>query len=74
MGVPISEVCYTSVTTGRGDHEVHGGHVVALDLKNIAVWTVEVPQQLHFEMLEHPLLTPDVAPSECHTFHSLRDA
>jgi hypothetical protein len=30
MGVPTSEVGYTSVTTGRGDHEVHKGHVVAL--------------------------------------------
>jgi hypothetical protein len=30
MGVPISDVGYTSTTTGRGDHEVHKGHVVAL--------------------------------------------
>jgi hypothetical protein len=29
MGVPTSEVGYTSATTGRGDHEVHTGHVVA---------------------------------------------
>jgi hypothetical protein len=29
MGVPSSEVGYTSATTGRGDHEVHKGHVVA---------------------------------------------
>jgi hypothetical protein len=28
MGVPTSEVGYTSVTTGRGDHEVHKRHVV----------------------------------------------
>jgi hypothetical protein len=28
MGVPTSEVGYTSATTGRGDHEVHKGHVV----------------------------------------------
>jgi hypothetical protein len=34
MGVPISEVGYTSATTGRGDHEVHKGHVVALEKKN----------------------------------------
>jgi hypothetical protein len=27
MGVQTSEVCYTSATTGRGDHEVHKGHV-----------------------------------------------
>jgi hypothetical protein len=31
MGVPTSEVGYTSDTTGRGDHEVHKGHVVALE-------------------------------------------
>jgi hypothetical protein len=30
MGVLTSEVGYTSATTGRGDHEVHKGHVVAL--------------------------------------------
>jgi hypothetical protein len=30
MGVPASEVGYTSATTGRGDHEVHKGHVVVL--------------------------------------------
>jgi hypothetical protein len=30
MGVPASEVGYTSATPGRGDHEVHKGHVVAL--------------------------------------------
>jgi hypothetical protein len=33
MSVPNSEVGYTSATTGRGDHEVHDRHVVALDLK-----------------------------------------
>jgi hypothetical protein len=30
MGVPTSEVGYTSATTRRGDHEVHKGQVVAL--------------------------------------------
>jgi hypothetical protein len=34
MGVSTSEVGYTSATTGRGDHEVHKGHVVALEKKN----------------------------------------
>jgi hypothetical protein len=33
MGVPTLEVGYTSATTGRGDHEVHKGHVVALGEK-----------------------------------------
>jgi hypothetical protein len=32
MGVPTSDVGYTSATTGRGDHEVHKGHVVALKI------------------------------------------
>jgi hypothetical protein len=31
MGVPTSEVGYTSATTGRADHEVHKGNVVALE-------------------------------------------
>jgi hypothetical protein len=31
MGVPISEVGYTSATTGRRDHDVHKEHVVALE-------------------------------------------
>jgi hypothetical protein len=30
MGIPTSEVSYTAATTGRGDHEVLDGHVVAL--------------------------------------------
>jgi hypothetical protein len=34
MGVPSLEVGYTSATTGRGDHEVHKGQVVALENKN----------------------------------------
>jgi hypothetical protein len=31
MGVPTSEVGYTSATTGTGDHEVHKGHMVVLE-------------------------------------------
>jgi hypothetical protein len=31
MDVPPSEVGYTSVKTRREDHEVHKGHVVALE-------------------------------------------
>jgi hypothetical protein len=33
MGVPTSEVEYTSATTGRGDHEIHKGHMVAMGEK-----------------------------------------
>jgi hypothetical protein len=41
MGVPISEVGNTSATTGRGDHEVHKGHVVAMEIKNLFEYPVE---------------------------------
>jgi hypothetical protein len=37
MGVPNSDVGYTSTTTERGDHEVHKGHVVALEKKIIKI-------------------------------------
>jgi hypothetical protein len=30
IGVPTSGVGYTLATTGRGDHEVHKGHAMAL--------------------------------------------
>jgi hypothetical protein len=33
MGVLASEVGYTSATAGRGEHEVHKGHVMALGRK-----------------------------------------
>jgi hypothetical protein len=33
MGVPTSVVGYTSATAGRGDHQVHKGHVVAFKKK-----------------------------------------
>jgi hypothetical protein len=33
MGVPTSEVGYTSATIGRGDHKVHKGHTVAFGKK-----------------------------------------
>jgi len=35
MGVPTSEVVYTPAMPRREDHEVHKGHVVALEKKNI---------------------------------------
>jgi hypothetical protein len=37
MGVPTSEVGYTSATTGRRDHEVHEGHVVVLGEKEYII-------------------------------------
>jgi hypothetical protein len=44
MGVPTSEVGYTSATTttGRGDgHEVHKGNEVALEKKKLS-WNLSV--------------------------------
>jgi hypothetical protein len=41
MGVPTSEVGYTSATTGRGDHEVYKGHVVALENIYLFEWVRE---------------------------------
>jgi hypothetical protein len=35
MGLPTSEVGYTSATTGKGDHEVHKGHMMALGKKTV---------------------------------------
>jgi hypothetical protein len=36
MGVPALEAGYTSAKTGKGDHEVRKGHVVAL--KKFAIY------------------------------------
>jgi hypothetical protein len=41
MGFPPSEVDYTSATTGRGDHEVHKGHVMALKEKRVSGHTAD---------------------------------
>ena len=38
MGVPTSEVGYTSATSRREDHEVHKGHVVALGGGEVLVY------------------------------------
>jgi hypothetical protein len=45
MGVPTSEVGYTSAKTGRGEHEVHKGHVVALG--DINIYTEEYKLQIY---------------------------
>jgi hypothetical protein len=37
MGVPTSEVSYTSARTGRGDYKDHKGHLVAMEKKLSAV-------------------------------------
>jgi hypothetical protein len=38
MGVPTSEVGYTLARAGRGDHEVHKGHVVALERRKVRAY------------------------------------
>jgi hypothetical protein len=43
MGVPTSEVGYTSATTGRGDQEVHKGHVVSLEGDIQQVYALPTP-------------------------------
>jgi hypothetical protein len=50
MGVPTSEVSYTSATTGRGDHKFHKGHVVALEIK---VWVAKVIRTGTFKKLDN---------------------
>ena len=42
MGVPTSEVGYTSATARRGDHESSYEHVVALEKKT---WCIELGVQ-----------------------------
>jgi len=37
MGVPTSEVGYNPAMYRREDHEVHKGHVVALEKKSVGV-------------------------------------
>jgi hypothetical protein len=51
MGVPTSEVGYTSATTGRGDHEVHKGHVVALEKKKHFEKVIKAPNMLSNKIL-----------------------
>jgi hypothetical protein len=46
MGIPTSEVSYTSAKTGRGDHEVHKGHVVALEINLYWYTTVHGQQNI----------------------------
>jgi hypothetical protein len=46
VGIPTSEVGYTSTTIGRGDHKVHKGHVVALEKKKF-----DLPKFLHLPII-----------------------
>jgi hypothetical protein len=55
MGVPTSEVGYTSVTTGRGDHTVLKGNVVAWQ-KNIYMSQAQL-----YILLNYIRLIPDTS-------------
>jgi hypothetical protein len=48
MGVPASEVGYTSATTGMGVHEVHKGNVVALAQKKLLHVTCDLSGSIVF--------------------------
>jgi hypothetical protein len=52
MGVPTSEVGYTTATTGREDHEVREGHVEALGGKKSLriINTDHLAQEINFAM------------------------
>jgi hypothetical protein len=52
MGVPTSEVGYTSATTGRVDQEVHKGHVVALAQKRIRR-QIQTPKPIDYFLQFH---------------------
>jgi hypothetical protein len=60
MGVPTSEVGYTSATTGRGDHEVHKGHVVALERKKIITDNPSTLQLVKLRLLRDTGITAHV--------------
>ena len=52
MGVPTSEVGYTPAMPRREDHEVHKGHVVALEEKKTLHYTV-LEVNLHVCTVHH---------------------
>jgi hypothetical protein len=54
MSVPASEIGYTSAITGRGDHEAHKGHAVALAKK-----TLIPPLHIYFDLLLFFTLSKD---------------
>jgi hypothetical protein len=52
MGVPTSEVGYILATTGRGDHKVHKGHVVALGAGGVDGQEDTIPFCLIADLIE----------------------
>ena len=57
MGVPTSEVGYTPAMPRREDHEVHKGHVVALDKKKHLLtvnWRKQEKKENNYVVQLHP--------------------
>jgi hypothetical protein len=61
MGVPTLEVGYTSATTGRGDHEVHKGHMVVLGEKKLLtlslISAIDIKITLNFKQNKRKYIT-----------------
>jgi hypothetical protein len=76
MGVPTSEVGYTSATTGRGDHKVHHGHVVALDLKKVFQTKITGYSPLATQCICHivPHVSSLIVATALSTWSCVRDA
>jgi hypothetical protein len=75
MGVPTSEVGYTSVTAGRGDHEVNKGHVVALVKKKTFAIFYDSPNQVFYAFLSysvHSLCLAHLTALDDETNHVMR--
>jgi len=53
MGVPTSDVGYTSAMPRREDHDVHKGHVVALDQKKYVCALVGVLIECFYSNVIH---------------------
>jgi ribosomal protein L34E len=65
MGIPTSEVGYTSATTGRGDHEVHKRHVVALEKKITSINTLREQKNSHKHLKSVKKPYPSFYSSSC---------
>jgi hypothetical protein len=65
MGVINLEVGYTSATTGRGDHEVHKGHVVALEKKRFKFLLYAHVRTSGIAKASRPALETNQLPIQC---------
>jgi 6-phosphogluconolactonase/glucosamine-6-phosphate isomerase/deaminase len=72
MGVPTSYVGYTSATTRRGDHEVHKGHMRALENKKNIMFVIQGDQKFYVHLMitvqkekPHYLAQSDCLAADC---------